>query len=420
MGNLTLIGATGNVSTSFQDLFVTNGTNYFYSITAVNSAVESQRCTECAATPMGLPGPPTGLVAIGGDSTIDLSWSPPADNGGTTLTNYYIARGTTSGVLGLLASLGSSATTTYQDTTVTNGTTYYYAVVAVNSVGEGPFSAEVSTFPRTVPSTPQSLEALPHKGQVDLTWTAPASNGGAAVTDYRVYRGTTSGSLTYLFNTGGTTTLYQDTAVTDFTRYFYAVSAVNTAGEGTLSSEVNALPGVAVGPFVSVSGGTFQMGATDGEGGDADELPRRAVTLSAYRIGKYEVTNEEFADVMNWALTQGYIEGFGAGGLGPYTGGYAMLANSLPAIMPLFCALPYPAGDMRYCQITFDGTQFGVNTRDGISLEKHPVNEVTWFGAVCYCNWLSEIHGLTPCYNLPTTTDRISPLPKWLSPPHRS
>ena len=411
-GALNLIAATGNTSTNFQDRFVVNGTNYFYSVTAVNSTIESTRCTECAATPMGLPGAPTNVVPVGSDSTIDLTWSAPTNNGGTPIIDYRVYRGTSSGSLALLTSIGS-ATAAYQDTTVTNGTTYFYAIVAVNGVGDGPQSAEASTFPRTVPAAPQSVEALPFKGQVDLTWTAPANNGGDTITDYRIYRGTTSGSLTYLFNTGSASTLYQDTSVTDFTRYYYAVSAVNSAGEGTLSSEVNALPGVAVGPLVSVSGGTFQMGATDGEGGSADELPRRAVTLSAYRIGKYEVTNEEFADVMTWALAQGYIEGFDidAGGLVPYSGGYAMLANSLPAIMPLFCALPYPAGETRYCQITFDGTSFGVNTRDGISLAKHPVNEISWFGAVCYCNWLSEIHDLTPCYNLPTSTDRISPLP---------
>jgi hypothetical protein len=61
--------------------------------------------------------------------------------------------------------------------------------------------------------------------------------------------------------------------------------------------------------FVSVPAGTFTMGRT-ASGDDAianrsDELPNHQVTLSAYDIGKFEVTNAEFATVMNWALARG-------------------------------------------------------------------------------------------------------------------
>jgi len=64
---------------------------------------------------------------------------------------------------------------------------------------------------------------------------------------------------------------------------------------------------------VFVPAGTFTMGrrddGDDGAIGDDNELPRHEVTLSAYRIGKYETTNGQVAGVLTWALRQGYLEG---------------------------------------------------------------------------------------------------------------
>ena len=53
-------------------------------------------------------------------------------------------------------------------------------------------------------------------------------------------------------------------------------------------------------PMVFVEGGTFDMGATSEQGNDAfsDEKPVHSVTLSSYRIGKYEVTQELWEAVM--------------------------------------------------------------------------------------------------------------------------
>ena len=45
----------------------------------------------------------------------------------------------------------------------------------------------------SAPTAPQSLAATAGSGSVALTWAAPASNGGATITGYNVYRGTTPG-----------------------------------------------------------------------------------------------------------------------------------------------------------------------------------------------------------------------------------
>ncbi|MEM4292604.1 MAG: right-handed parallel beta-helix repeat-containing protein [Thermoplasmata archaeon] len=91
------------------------------------------------------PSAPRNLQAVAGNQTVRLSWQPPDNDGGSAITNYKVYRGTTSGNLAFLKDVGNVLT--YTDTGLTNGQTYYYQVSAVNGVGEGPRSNEVSATP---------------------------------------------------------------------------------------------------------------------------------------------------------------------------------------------------------------------------------------------------------------------------------
>ncbi len=96
------------------------------------------------------------------------------------------------------------------------------------------------------PGAPTGLSASSGNGQATLSWTAPSSNGGQQITNYRVYRGTSSGSET-LLTTGGCANLAvvltcTDTGLTNGQAYFYKVTAVNPAGEGPQSNESSATP----------------------------------------------------------------------------------------------------------------------------------------------------------------------------------
>jgi len=94
----------------------------------------------------------------------------------------------------------------------------------------------------TPPSAPTLYTPTVGDGSVNLTWSAPSSNGGATITGYAVYRTFTSGTEAAppLANTGALT--YTDTGLTNGTTYYYKVAAINSAGTGTLSNEVSATP----------------------------------------------------------------------------------------------------------------------------------------------------------------------------------
>ncbi|MGZ7443104.1 glycoside hydrolase family 6 protein [Paenibacillus sp. TH7-28] len=136
--------ATGVTATSYTNTGLTNGTTYYYVVSAVNSAGESANSAQVAATPLAtisVPAAPTSLTATAGDGQVVLSWK--ASSGATS---YNVKRATTSG--GPYTTVATAVTaTSYTNTGLTNGTTYYYVVSAVNSAGESANSAQVAATP---------------------------------------------------------------------------------------------------------------------------------------------------------------------------------------------------------------------------------------------------------------------------------
>src|SRR5205823_1894812 len=80
-------------TTSYTDTGLTNGTTYYYVVSAVNTAGESTNSGQVSATPqLGVPGAPTNVVATAGNGQVGLSWS--ASSGATS---YNVKRSTTNG-----------------------------------------------------------------------------------------------------------------------------------------------------------------------------------------------------------------------------------------------------------------------------------------------------------------------------------
>ncbi|MFN2614053.1 MAG: fibronectin type III domain-containing protein [Actinomycetota bacterium] len=145
----SLLTTLGTVN-SYTDTSVTNGTTYYYEVTAVNDVGESARSNEVALKPTApaAPSAPQSLTAATRKGKknfgISLSWSPPSSSGSSAVTSYEIYRSTSAGTEVLLTTVGN--VTAFIDTSTSSGTRYYYQVTAVNSVGESPRSNEASAI----------------------------------------------------------------------------------------------------------------------------------------------------------------------------------------------------------------------------------------------------------------------------------
>jgi fibronectin type 3 domain-containing protein len=239
----TYLTSVGNVTT-WTDSTLTNGTTYFYQVRAVNQKGASPLSAERSGTPVGvgtLPSAPQSVGVKPNDAKgIVVTWKAPRTIGSSAIVAYKIYRGTASKGETLLATVGNVLT--FTDTAVKNGTTYYYQITAVNGVGESPRTSEKSATRGTAPTAPRSVTATAGTGNVTLKWSSPSSNGGASVTGYRIYRGTTSGGETLLATAGGTATSFVDSTATKGTRFYYYVTAVNPLGESPASIEASAVP----------------------------------------------------------------------------------------------------------------------------------------------------------------------------------
>jgi uncharacterized repeat protein (TIGR02543 family) len=98
--------------------------------------------------------------------------------------------------------------------------------------------------------------------------------------------------------------------------------------------------------FSLIPQGAFTMGNSVAADTDLSDAPTRTVTLDAFYMGKYEVTKAEWDEVRTWGLSNGYTD---------------LAAGSGKA-------------------------------------SNHPVQTITWYDMVKWCNARSQKEGLTPAY----------------------
>ena len=191
-----------------------------------------------AVEPVKAPGAPTAVTGAAGNTEVALSWTAPANNGGSAITDYVIEYSSNSGSTWVTFSDNTSTSTSATVTGLTNGTSYVFKVAAKNSAGTGNYSASSpSLTPVTTPGAPQSVTGTAGDMQVSLTWTAPANNGGNAITNYSIQYSSNSGSTwSEAINTGSTSTSHTVTGLTNGTAYVFKLAAVNAVGTGSYST----------------------------------------------------------------------------------------------------------------------------------------------------------------------------------------
>jgi formylglycine-generating enzyme required for sulfatase activity len=135
-------------------------------------------------------------------------------------------------------------------------------------------------------------------------------------------------------------------------------------------------PGPTPPEVVLVPAGMFEMG--DGVANCGTQ--QHQVTLShSFDLGDYEVTNREYRDALQWAYEHNYV-----------TATSSAVNDNLDGSTVLLVDLA-----SGYCQISFSGDVFTVYS----GKENHPMVEVSWYGAVAYCDWVSMSQGLARAYN---------------------
>jgi len=124
--------------------------------------------------------------------------------------------------------------------------------------------------------------------------------------------------------------------------------------------------------FVRIPAVTFLMGDETGDGG-SNEKPVHVVSLTAYEISKYEVTNRQYVQFLN--------------------------AAKIARVIKVVDGVVYAAGDtanaqpwLRTAGIDADSSVsyssiFTVVNNSGQQMAEHPVREVTWFGAKAFCEY---------------------------------
>lgn len=241
--------STGSSTASYTVTGLTNGTSYVFEVAAVNTADPSTSAysdPSAGVRPAALPGAPTDVAGVSGNASVALSWAAPSADGGETITDYAIYFSSNSGTDWTPVTKSASTSTTYTVTGLTNGTSYIFRVASVNVVGESTPSASSSAIvPATAPGQPTNVVGTTQNQAVDLSWTAPASDGGSAITGYRIQytQNPDSFSGATTVNTGSTGVSYQITGLTNGVEYYFRVLALNgsTAGIGAYSTKSDAV-----------------------------------------------------------------------------------------------------------------------------------------------------------------------------------
>jgi len=140
--------------------------------------------------------------------------------------------------------------------------------------------------------------------------------------------------------------------------------------------------------MVYIPDGEFEMGDHFAPEGWDNELPVHSVLLDAFFMSSCEVTNQQYCDFLNSA----------------YPAQLKVVSGIVYASSDSTNSYPYcdTSTASSYSQIAFSDPDFSVRTKNGRDMSDDPMVEVSWYGAVAYCNWRSSAEGYESCYDLST------------------
>jgi subtilisin family serine protease len=311
------------ISLAYHDAGLTNGTTYYYAVSAVSAIGEGPRSNEIAVTPAPpptVPDAPT-LTGAAGTGSAMLCWSVPA-NGGSPITGYRLQRTGD----GSLTSLPLGVTTSYSDSPLTDGVTYSYQVSAINLVGEGPASPAVAITP---PGTAPTLGGF----------SPSIANGGTTITVTGTGLGMPGCGTTVLFGTQpGTIVAGSDTGLSVLSPSQGGsgrITVSNPSGTATSTTDFYAVPAGTAPAAVAVTGrltagtvtsltlasGQLAMFLFDGTAGSSVSLNMTSVTVTSSDVTILNPDGTTFGRFSALGTGGGFIDAKAL----PQTGTYAVI-----------------------------------------------------------------------------------------------
>lgn len=179
------------------------------------------------------PAPPQGLTAAAEGSFIRLSWTPRDNASADVMMHvvYLVEDGWRTHVAN-----ASAEATEYVDGPLPAGATRTYVVTAMGHDWweSEPSEPATATVPAP-PGAPQGLAVAAGARSLALSWSPPASDGGAPVTHYLIHGGESPGDLATIGHVNASSTAFTDAPLPDGATRHYRVTALNDAGEGPAS-----------------------------------------------------------------------------------------------------------------------------------------------------------------------------------------
>ena len=242
------------------------------------------------------PGAPTGATATPGDMSLLASWTAPASDGGSPITEYTVTADP-----GGNQCVADVATPSCTLLGLTNGTPYTFTVVATNAVGDSePSAPSAPVTPRTItaPGAPTDVTATPGDMSLLASWTAPADDGGSPITGY------TATASPVVVDGGGAATA--------------AVAEPSCSTTGATSCTIEGL--------VNDQPYTVTVVASNDQGDSEPSAPSDPATPTATPVCGPEAPDGPFPDVdplnlfcddIDWLAMRGVTTGDGEGNFNP-------------------------------------------------------------------------------------------------------
>jgi streptogramin lyase len=231
----TVVVASGN-ATSATVPYVIASVDTF-TVTATNVVGTGPASVPSNTVMFGPPGQPTNVLAVAGNASARVSWTPPISTNGAYVFGYTVT-----------ASPGGFTSQTGSFSALTNGITYTFTVAATNQFGTGPPSTPSnSVTPIGPPDAPTGVSASAGDAAATVNWTTPNSNG-SAITGYTVISSPGGVTASASGNAGSATV----GGLTNGTTYSFTVAATNYVGTGASSAASNSVTPSAAFPAVSV------------------------------------------------------------------------------------------------------------------------------------------------------------------------